>query len=172
MTKVKNYLIKNLSESGLENTTDHELSAAHDYKVFKFRDEVAKAFKAQEDKRQKLIKDILGDGSEFSKRSKELADKKDRTETEQKEYDEIMEKLKKFNELYSELLNDETELDIKTIPFDEYHTLSRENRRTEVQVLAGQDEQGNPKYESRIVDFFAMFRPALKDILWVEPKED
>ena len=172
MTKVKNFLIKNLSENGLENTTDHELSAAHAYKVFKFRDEIAEAFKKQEDKRQKLIKDCLGDGQEFNKRLKELKELKKPTKEQKKELEELDAKFDKYATLYSELLNDESELDIKTIPFEEYHLLSRENRRTETRVFVGEDENGQPKYETRFIDFFAVFRSALKDILWEEPKDD
>jgi len=160
--KVKNYIIKNLVENGLESTTDHEISAAHAYKVFKFRDEVAKAYKEMEDKRTKLVKDAgIEDGQKFDERRKEL-EGKERTKEEQKEYDDILAKLNKFGELYNELLNDESDLNIKTIPFEEYHALAKENMRTPVRL--GKD----PLY----IDFFTVFRSALKGILWEEPKEE
>lgn len=159
--KLKNSLIKSLSESGLENTTDHELSAAHAYKVFRFRDEVAKAYKDIEEKRVKLVKDTVGEDYEEKR--------KNATEEEKKELDD---KLTKFAELYNELMNDESELNIKTIPFEEYHLLARENRNTPVQVPTGETENGRPKMRQATIDFFTVFRPALKDVLWVEPKEE
>ena len=160
--KLKNVIIKNLVENGLENTTDHEISAAHAYKVFKFRDEVSKAYKEMEDKRQKLVKDAgIEDGQKFDERRKEL-EGKERTEAEQKEYDDILAKLNKFGELYNELLNDESDLNVKTIPFEEYHALAKENKRTPVRL--GKD----PLY----IDFFTVFRSVLKGILWEEPKEE
>ena len=159
--KLKNQLIKNLSESGLENTTDHELSAAHAYKVFRFRDEIAKAYKDIEEKRVKLVKDTLGEDYEEKR--------KNATEEEAKELDA---KLAKFAELYNELMADETELNIKTIPFEEYHLLARENKATPVQIPTGETENGRPKMRQGYLDFFTVFRSALKDVLWVEPKEE
>ena len=159
--KLKNSLIKSLSESGLENTTDHELSAAHAYKVFRFRDEIAKAYKDIEEKRVKLVKDTLGEDYEEKR--------KNATEEDAKELDD---KLAKFAELYNELMNDESELNIKAIPFEEYHALARENRNTPVQVPTGETENGRPKMRQATIDFFTVFRSALKDVLWVEPKEE
>ena len=160
--KLKNQLIKALSESGLENTTDHELSAAHAYKVFRFRDEVAKAYKDIEEKRIKLVKDTLGEDYEEKR--------KNATEEEAKALDE---KLAKFAELYNELMNDETELNIKTIPFEEYHALAKENKQTPIQIPTGEkDKDGRPKMRQGYLDFFTVFRKDLKDILWVEPAEE
>lgn len=160
--KLKNYIIKNLVDNGLENTTDHDLSAAHAYKVFKFRDEVAKANKEVDEKRVKLVKDIIGDGGEFEKKRDELSKLAERTEEQQKELDGLNAKLTKFNELYVELMNDESELNVKTIPFEEYHLLARENKKTP--VMTG----GKEAY----IDFFTVFRSVLKGILWEEPVED
>lgn len=156
--KLKNNIIKSLVENGLDNTTDHDLSAAHAYKVFKFKDEVAKAYKEIEDKRQKLVKDVLGE--DFETKRKE-------TKEGTKEYEELNEKFQKFIGLYNELMNDETELNIKTIPFEEYHLLSRENKQTAFQTL---DADG--KSVQRFIDFFSVFRSVLKDVLWVEPAEE
>ena len=156
--KLKNSIIKSLVENGLDNTTDHDLSAAHAYKVFKFKDEIAKAYKEIEGKRQKLVKDILGE--DFDAKRKEA---KEGTP----EYDELNEKFTKFIGLYNELMDDESEVNIKTIPFEEYHLLARENKQTAFQV-AGAD--GKPV--QRVIDFFSVFRSVLKDVLWVEPKEE
>lgn len=156
--KLKNYIIKNLVDNGLENTTDHDLSAAHAYKVFKFRDEVAKANKEMDEKRVKLVKDIIGDGGEFEKKREELTKLTERTKEQQKELDDLNGKLNKFNELYVELMNDESELNVKTIPFEEYHLLARENRKT-------------PIGKEATIDFFTVFRSVLKGILWEEPED-
>lgn len=159
MVKIKNFIIKNLVDNGLENTTDHDLSAAHAYKVFKFRDEVAKANKEMDERRMKLVKDIIGDGAEFEKKRDELTKLTERTKEQQKELDDLNSKLNKFNELYVELMNDESELNVKTIPFEEYHLLARENRKT-------------PIGKEATIDFFTVFRSVLKGILWEEPTED
>lgn len=156
--KLKNNIIKSLVENGLDNTTDHDLSAAHAYKVFKFKDEIAKAYKEIEDKRQKLVKDILGE--DFDAKRKEA---KKGT----KEYEELNEKFQKFIGLYNELMGDESELNIKTIPFEEYHLLARENKQTPFQV-GGADG----KFAERFIDFYSVFRSVLKDVLWTEPKEE
>ena len=156
--KLKNYIIKNLVDNGLENTTDHDLSAAHAYKVFKFRDEVAKANKEMDEKRVKLVKDIIGDGGEFEKKREELTKLTERTKEQQKELDDLNGKLNKFIELYVELMNDESELNVKTIPFEEYHLLARENRKT-------------PIGKEATIDFFTVFRSVLKGILWEEPED-
>lgn len=157
--KLKNFIIKNLVDNGLENTTDHDLSAAHAYKVFKFRDEVAKANKEMDERRMKLVKDIIGDGQEFEKKRDELTKLTEKTKEQQKELDDLNSKLNKFNELYVELMNDESELNVKTIPFEEYHLLARENRKT-------------PIGKEATIDFFTVFRSVLKGILWEEPTED
>lgn len=156
--KLKNSIIKSLVENGLDNTTDHDLSAAHAYKVFKFKDEISKAYKEIEDKRQKLVKDILGE--DFDAKRKEA---KEGTP----EYDELNEKFTKFIGLYNELMDDESEVNIKTIPFEEYHLLARENKQTAFQV-AGADG----KSVQRFIDFFSVFRSVLKDVLWEAPNED
>ena len=160
--KLKNQLIKALSESGLENTTDHELSAANAYKVIRFRDEVAKAYKDIEEKRVKLVKENLGE--DFEEKSKTA---------EGKEKEELDKKLVRFSQLYNELMNDETELNIKTIPFEEYHALAKENKQTPIQIPTGEkDKDGRPKMRQGYLDFFTVFRKDLKDILWVEPAEE
>lgn len=156
--KLKNNIIKALVENGLDNTTDHDLSAAHAYKVFKFKDEIAKAYKEIEGKRQKLVKDILGE--DFDAKRKEA---KEGTP----EYDELNEKLTKFIGLYNELMDDESEVNIKTIPFEEYHLLARENKQTAFQITGA---DGKPV--QRFIDFFSVFRSVLKDVLWTEPKEE
>lgn len=156
--KLKNSIIKSLVENGLDNTTDHDLSAAHAYKVFKFKDEISKAYKEIEDKRQKLVKDVLGE--DFEAKRKEA---KEGTP----EYDELNEKFQKFIGQYNELMNDESEVNIKTIPFEEYHLLARENKQTAFQV-GGADG----KFAERFIDFFSVFRSVLKDVLWVEPTEE
>ena len=86
-------------------------------------------------------------------------------EAEQKEYDEMLEKLKKFGELYNELLNDESEVEIKTISFEAYHKLANENKQVPVTI------PGKDKPQTILVDFYMAFREQLKDKLWIEPED-
>lgn len=168
MAKIKNQIIKNLVENGLEQTTDHTLDYKHAYKVYNFRHEVLKASKTIDEKRQELVKAAgIEDAQKFDERRKELNAKKELTKAEQKELDEMNEKMVKFSDLYSELLKDESDLNVKTIPFEEYHKLANENKQTAVQI-PGRD--GKP--QTIFVDFFMAFRDILKDILWAAPEDD
>ena len=164
--KFKNQLIQNLVSNGLEATTDHSLEYKDAYKIFKFKKGIADANKAIEEKRQELVKTAgIEDGQKFDERRKELEALPQMNEAEQKEYDEMLEKLKKFGELYNELLNDESEVEIKTISFEAYHKLANENKQVPVTI------PGKDKPQTILVDFYMAFREPLKDKLWIEPED-
>ena len=165
--KLKNQIIQNLISNGIANTTDHSVDPKHAYKVYTFRHEVLKAGKTIDDKRQELVKPAgIEDGQKFDERRKELEALASMNEAEQKEYDEMLAKLKRFSELYGELMNDETEINVKTIPYEEFHKLANENKQVPVQI-PGQD--GKP--QTILVDFYMAFREDLKDVLWAVPEE-
>lgn len=171
--KVKNYLIKNLVENGIEGTTTHDIPAKAAYAVWNFQDQVVKANKAIEEKRMGLIVSAgIKDGAEIEKRRKELKAIDSRSEEEEKELIEIRGKINKFAELYAQLMNDESELEVKSISFEDYHALSRENRAIPVPVPMDElDKDGNPKMRTVTIDFYTVFQNVLKDVLWAAPEE-
>ena len=81
---------------------------------------------------------------------------KSRNKEQEAEMSEMTEKLSKFNDLYKELLDDETELEgVKVMSYESYHDLAKENR----------GKEGKP-------DIFSILQGELEGILWEAPKED
>lgn len=156
--KIKNQLVVALVNAGLLSITAHEVPVKDAYKAIKFKSEIDKANKAIDEKRVGLVEGAgIEDGQKFDERLKELRALASPSEDEQKELDGAVEKLKKFQELYAELMNDETEIDVKTMPFESFHILAKENRETRV---GGQT-----------IDIFTVFASELEGILWVAPSE-
>lgn len=165
--KLKNSVIKALVENGLQNTTDHSVDCKHAYKVYKFRHEILNAAKDIDSKRQGLVESAgIEEPKKFDERRRLLSAKTNRTAEEQKELEEMEAKFKRFADLFAELMNDETELNVKAIPYEEYHKLANENRATPVTRMV----DGEPKTIS--VDIFTAFRDELKDVLWAAPVEN
>ena len=155
--KLKNSVIIALVQQGISATTAHEVPVKDAYKAFRFKNAVEKANKAIDEKRPGLIKEAgIEDGQKVDDRIKELRAIKEPTEEQQKELEEMVEKLKKFNELYTELLKDESELEgVKTMPYESYHALAKENKDV-----------------NKNLDIFEVFAGELEGVLWVAPKEE
>jgi predicted transcriptional regulator len=155
--KLRNNIIISLVNLGISATTEHDVPIKDAYKAYAFRHAIEKANKDLEDKRQGLVKSAgIEDGQKFDERMKELRKKGELTEEEKKELSEMTEKLNKFNELYKELLADETELEgVKVMAYESYHALAKENR----------GKEGKP-------DIFSILQGELEGILWEAPKED
>lgn len=167
--KLQNNKILTLVNLGLLQTTEHDVPAEDAYKSYKFRKAIEKANKAIEEKRQELVKTAgIEDGAKFDERRKELA-AKTRSEKEQKELDELNEKLKKFEELHNELMKDESDLGENIIPMSwaGFHALSNENKRTAVQIPTGEkNEDGSPKMATQFVDVFRACEGLLDGVLF------
>ena len=155
--KLKNNIIISLMNMGISATTEHDVPVKDAYKAYAFRHAIEKANKDLEDKRQGLVKSAgIEDGQKFDERMKELRKKGELTEEEKKELAEMERKLKKFNDLYNELLNDESEIgSIKVMSYESYHALAKENR----------SKDGKP-------DIFSLLAGELEGVLWEAPKED
>lgn len=155
--KLKNTVIVSLINLGISATTEHDVPVKDAYKAYAFRHAIEKSHKEFEDKRQGLVKSAgIEDGQKFDERMKELRKLDKPTEKEKKELAEMTEKLNKFNELYTELLNDESEVgNIKVMSYESYHALAKENR----------GKEGNP-------DIFSIMQGELEGVLWEAPKED
>lgn len=155
--KLKNNIIISLVNLGISATTEHDVPVKDAYKAYAFRHAVEKANKDLEDKRQGLVKSAgIEDGQKFDERMKELRKKGELTEEEKGELSEMTGKLNKFNELYNELLSDESEIgNIKVMSYESYHALAKENR----------GKEGKP-------DIFSIMQGELEGILWEAPKEE
>lgn len=166
--KLKNSVIYDMAQNGLANITDHSVDPKHAYKVYTFRHEGLKAAKEIDTKRAELVKEAgIDDGAKFYARRLELTQKPERTEEEQKELDALNEKAARFGELLALLLAEETELKVKTIPYEEYHKLSGENAHTPVvrPLPDGTTATGE-------IDFFMAFREDLRGVLWAPPVDN
>ena len=145
---------------GISATTEHDVPVKDAYKAYAFRHAIEKSHKEFEEKRQGLVKSAgIEDGQKFDERMKELRkiEKEGKLiDKEKKELAEMTEKLNKFQELYTELLNDESEIgDIKVMSYESYHALAKENR----------GKEGKP-------DIFSIMQSELEGKLWEAPKEE
>lgn len=150
-----------LVNCGILSMTAHDLKPAQAYKAFKLKKEVEKAFKAIQDE-QKGIREEAGITEEMSEKISKIIDKVNMkssvTEDEKQELLAYNELNRKVSSLYKEANKEDIEIDIKTIPFDDWRVLQEENRskrieENEFDILGG---------EAEII---------LENIFWEEPKE-
>lgn len=167
--KIKNSLILALNNNGISNTTNHDVPVKDAYKAFKFRSAIEKAAKDLDEKRDGLVKEAgIEDAVKFDERKKELSSIASPTEEQAQELAGMNEKFDKFQELWKELMDDETEVEgVKLMSFESFHALAKENRQTRLQVPAGEK-----KTATVFVDFYQMFMGDLENILWKAPDED
>ena len=150
--KLKNTTIITLVNNGLLSTTEHDVPAEDAYKSYKFRKAVEKAYNAIADKDKELPK------------TAGVEDGKDPDE----------EQTKKIGELRDALYNDETELEGNIVPMSwaGFHALSNENKRTQVRIPTGaNDENGNPKFITQLIDVFRACDGMLDGVLFKAPEE-
>lgn len=165
--KIKNSLIQALVENGLEKTTDHSVDPKYAYPVYCFRHEVLAAYSVLEKKRVELLKEAgIPYDPTFDARRNELLRSSVLTDEQRAELDGMNAKVQRFCEMFDQLLDDEVELNVRPIPYEEYHKLAGENKRVTVNIAA--QNGGRAHFD---VDFFFMFRDELKDILWIAPEE-
>lgn len=131
MAKLKNNIIVALVNMGGTALTASTINVADAYKVIKFRRSLKKAFDDIADKERDILKDLgieVGEGGKLSG-------------------DE--EKIKRFSELQKALYEDQSEIESKTMPYETWHELQKENKPLQ-----------NPLIED-----------ALEGILWEAPAE-
>lgn len=131
MAKLKNNIIVALVNMGGTALTASTINVADAYKVIKFRRSLKKAFDEIADKERDILKDLgieVGEGGKLSG-------------------DE--EKIKRFSELQKTLYEDQSEIESKTMPYETWHELQKENKPLQ-----------NPLIED-----------ALEGILWEAPAE-
>ena len=150
-----------LVNCGILSMTAHDLKPAQAYKAFKLKKEVEKAFKAIQDE-QKGIREEAGITEEMSEKISKIIDKVNMkssvTEDEKQELLAYNELNRKVSSLYKEANKEDIEIDIKTIPFDDWRVLQEENRSKRI----GENEFDILGGEAEII---------LENIFWEEPKE-
>lgn len=148
--------IQAMYESGMMGISSRTLDRAHAYKVVSFKTRLKNAYQAFNDRREQLLKEVgIDDGNQFANRLQELSTIKLRSEAEEAELKDLVEKNKKFGELFGELQKDFYEIEPKTMPFEEWRELQEENK----DVKSGSFE------------LLAQFETILEGILWKAPEE-
>lgn len=152
--------ILTLVNAGALNATQHTLSSAHSYKVFKFKSNLRKELKALQEAETELQKECgIENGDAFDAKLAELRAKEKPSAEEQKELDGMNEKLLKYIELQAELYNEDVDLDVKTMPYNEWHKLQEENKAVEIR---------EKKYDV----FSGYVEELLLGVLWAAPEEE
>ena len=148
---MKNADIVTLVNGGIQNITALTLPAAQSYKVYKFKRAIEAAYNAIVASHKDILKQAgIEDLQEFQKRYKELSDIKERTSEEQAELDSLVKKDKDAGKLVQELYGDTTNLDVKAMPYEDWHNLQAENK--DVKLLT-------------------YLEPMLEGVLWTAPEE-
>lgn len=122
--------IFNLVSGGILQITNYDLEPAHAYKVTKFRTAVNKALDDIKNAEKDILKGLgIVDPAEIDKKIYDLKSKNPLTEEEQQELEHLQDLVKKFNETRRQMLEEETTLEnVKTLPFEQWHALRKENR--------------------------------------------
>lgn len=155
---MKNLEIIIMVNSGILNITNHELPASSAYKIVKFRNVLQKAFDNIQELEKSLLKDNgIEDPQKFDEDRKKLHELSNPTEDERKELEELDKKYDSYNKARSEMLQDESRLEgIKTISYEDWHTLRKENR---------------PKKDGDIDPLNNYVESVLENVLWKAPEE-
>ena len=149
-----------LANAGVLNATQHTLSSAHSYRVFKFKSLIRKEMASIQEAESELLKELgLEDAGAFDARLAELRQKENPTAKEKEELDEKTKQLKDFIEQRNQLYKEEVTLDLKTIPYEEWRNLQDENKAVD--------------FMGRKADVFSGdVEELLFGVLWKAPEED
>lgn len=143
--------IFNLANNGVLNITANELDAAHAYKVVKFKRAVKNAFDAIIDTEKDFLKEVgIKDAQAFDDEMEAL--KKSGENPEKLEKMEVQ--IKRLNEMRSNVLKEEVTLEeVKTMPYEQFHLLQKENARLPHRPLNN-------------------FEDVLEGVLWTAPESE
>lgn len=123
---MKNIDIFNLANAGVLAISANDLDAAHAYKVMKFKRAVRKAFESLVSSEKDALKEAgIEDGVAFDKEIEELR----KTNADKAKLEAMEKQLARFFELRQNLINEDADLgEIKTIPYEQFHLLQKENK--------------------------------------------
>lgn len=147
---MKNYDVINLVHAGILGITSNDLDSGQAYKVLKFKKAVNKAYEAIGEAEKAVLAEAgIKDGESFEKELIELR--------KTKENPDKLSKMEKKNQRFVELRKKVFEEDVtlegtKTLSYEDFHTLQKENKSMENKPLN-------------------IFEELLEGILWVAPDE-
>ena len=123
---MKNYDILNLVNGGIFAVTANDLDASQAYKVLKFKKAVKKAFDNIAESEKSLLAEVgIEDAQAFDKEREELTKSGENAER----LAELDKTLERYLGLRKNLYDEEVTLEgIKTIPYETFHELQKENR--------------------------------------------
>ena len=149
--ELENSIVIRLVNSGILNTTEHDVPAEDAYKSYKFRKSLEKAFK------------------EIAEKDKELP----KTAGVEEGKEPTREQEKKIIELREALYNDKSDLgNIIPLSWASYHSLANENKKVAVQIpINEKDENGNPKFVTQFIDVFRACEDLLDGVLFKAPED-
>lgn len=126
---IKNGDIIGLVNMGILNVDYSEVDGGQAYKVYRFLRDVRKAAQDIEEQRGELVRRHVSE-EELRKAQAYEAALKDKKEPEMSEedYKAVIARLSEAGKEVEALMNDTTEIDIRTIPFGEYFKLKKANR--------------------------------------------
>lgn len=126
---IKNGDIIGLVNMGILNVDYSEVDGGQAYKVYRFLRDVRKAAQDIEEQRGELVRRHVSEEELRSAQAYEasLKEKKE-PEMPEAEYRAVVAKLSEAGKEVDALMNDTTEIDVRTIPFGEYFKLKKANR--------------------------------------------
>lgn len=157
---MKKQQVVDLINSGILYISSHDIAPEHAYKVFQLKRALQKAHEQIEDERKEILKSV-GFNDEFNEKLAAINAKRRKSEPLSMEEEKIVAQSSKMhskaNDLLEQLYKDSLELNIKTIPYDTWRELQKENRNKavgdkELDLLGGPAEV------------------LLADIFWREPE--
>ncbi len=142
-----------LVNSGVLNTTEHDVPVEDAYKASKFRRELKAALEEVAEREKVLAKEAgIADLQKFSEAPEDAR--------------------KRFLELRAELYKDSIDLPgIKPMSYASFHALAKENRSIPAQVPAF-DKDGKETIATIKVDVFRNCEDILEGVLWVAPVDE
>ncbi len=128
MTKVRNSDIIALVNGGALLISSSTLDNAQGYKAFRLKKALKDAFADIQKAEGDILRECgIGDAAETQRRQAELSSKGQLTEEERAEFDSTADSIAKANGRIRELHADTSELDIRTLPYEAWRQLQKEN---------------------------------------------
>lgn len=159
---MKKQEVVDLINHGIQFVSAHDLGPEHAYKVFQLKRAIHKAHEQIEDERNTILKDAGLDDQMRQKLSDidtKRRKKEKLTSEDEKTLDTANAAQVKANRLLEQLYKDNICIDVKTVPYDVWRELQKENRNKligdrEVDLLGGPVEV------------------ILADVFWLGPEAD
>lgn len=110
---MKNSIIVALTEGPFMQASANTLGVEHAYKVIKIKSAIRKAAQAIIDQREAIVKEYLTD--------------EERQKLGTPDGEQLKEKVEKASQCIANLLDEETDIECKSLPFAEWHKFCAEN---------------------------------------------